>query len=101
LYESLAEGDEPPFPEAGMKPIFSKLKQGQHVLQARGELNLEVTVGPTGEAIEVKDFGGVTGANAYEMTNYAQSLLVMTKFKPAVCQGKPCVMQFPFKLKLN
>jgi hypothetical protein len=35
------------------------------------------------------------------MTAYAQQLLMLTTYKPAVCQGKPCVMQFPFKLELN
>ena len=101
LYESLPEGDEPPFPAKGIKPIFSQLQQGQRVLQARGELNLAVTVGTDGKAIKVEDFGGVTGANAGEMTNYAQSLLMMAKYKPAVCKGQPCVMQFPFRLPLN
>jgi hypothetical protein len=101
LYETLPEGDEPPFPVKGIKPIFSQLQQGQRVLQARGELNLAVTVGSDGNAIKVEDFGGVTGANAYEMTNYAQSLLMMAKYKPALCKGQPCVMQFPFKLPLN
>jgi len=101
LYESLPEGDEPPFPDKGIKPIFTKLQQGQRVLQARGELNLAVTVGPDGKPIKVEDFGGVTGPNAYEMTNYAQSLLMLATYKPALCKGQPCVMQFPFKLPLN
>lgn len=101
LYESLPEGDEPPFPIKGIKPIFSQLQQGQRVLQARGELNLAVTVGPDGKPIKVEDYGGVTGANALEMTNYAQSLLMLATYKPALCQGKPCAMQFPFKLPLN
>jgi len=101
MYESLPEGDEPPFPAQGIKPIFTKLQQGQRVLQARGELNLAVTVGPDGKAIKVEDFGGVDGPNAHEMTNYAQSLLLLTQYKPAVCSGKPCVMQFPFKIPLN
>jgi hypothetical protein len=101
LYVKLADGDEPPFPATGIKPIFNAIKKGQSVLQARGELNFGVTVGPDGVASNVEDYGGVSGANAYEMSQYVASVLVKAKYKPAVCQGKPCTMQFPFKLKLN
>jgi hypothetical protein len=101
MYEKLADGDEPPFPVTGLKPIFVAIKKGQSVLQARGELNFGVTVGPDGVASKVDDFGGVGGANAHEMTQYVASVLVNAKYKPAVCQGKPCTMQFPFRLKLN
>jgi len=101
MYEKLADGDEPPFPATGIKPIFSAIKQGQSVLQARGELNFGVTVGPDGVASKVDDFGGVDGPNAYEMSQFVASVLVKAQYKPALCQGKPCTMQFPFKLKLN
>ena len=101
MYETLAPGDEPPFPLKGLKPVFSLIQQGQDALQAKGEINLAVTVGPDGTATNVGDFGSVSGPNAYEMTNYAASILMMQKYKPAVCAGKPCEMQFPFKLKLD
>ncbi|MEO8064556.1 MAG: hypothetical protein ABI821_17605 [Pseudomonadota bacterium] len=101
MYEKLADGDEPPFPAKGMKPIFNAIKKGQSVLRARGELNFGVTVGPDGVASKVDDFGGVGGPNAYEMSQYVASILVKAQYKPAVCQGKPCSMQFPFRLKLN
>ena len=101
LYASLPEDDEPPFPVDGIKPLFKSLKKGQSQLQARGELNLAVTVNTNGDAIRVEDFGGVKGVNAHEMTQYAQSVFMMAKFKPGVCSGQPCVMQFPFRIKLN
>jgi hypothetical protein len=101
LYEKLADGDEPPFPATGIKPIFNAIKKGQFVLQARGELNFGVTVGPDGVASKVDDFGGVGGPNAYEMSQYVASVLVNAQYKPALCQGTPCTMQFPFRLKLN
>src|SRR5262245_6038659 len=37
-YEALPEGDEPPFPENGIKPIFSAIRKAQRIRQARGEL---------------------------------------------------------------
>lgn len=101
LYEALAPGDEPPFPEAGMRPVFNSIRKGQQVVRARGQLNMVVTVGPDGKALQVADMGGVHGVNAREMTRFAGSVLLMTKFKPAVCHGMPCTSQFPLILDLT
>ena len=101
FYEGLAPTDEPPFPAAGMRPVFNSIKKGQQIARARGQLNLVVTVGPDGKALEVADLGGVGGANAMEMARFAGSVLLMTKFKPAVCGGNPCKSQFPFILDLR
>jgi outer membrane biosynthesis protein TonB len=98
MYEALKPGDEPPFPLEGIKPIINAINKGQSMMRARGELNLTVTVGPDGKATEVADYGSTRNR---EMLNYAASILLMTKFKPAVCSGKPCTMQFPFALKLT
>src|SRR5262249_834765 len=100
LYESMPPGDEPPFPLQGMRPVFNSLKKGQRIVHARGQLNMVVTVSPEGKALDVADHGKVGGANAAEMTQFAQSVLLMTKFKPAVCSGKPCKSEFPFQLDL-
>jgi hypothetical protein len=98
LYESMGPEDEPPFPIEGIKPIFSALKKAQYKIKARGELNFAVSVGPDGKATKVEDFGS---SDKPAMTELAGSILLMTKFKPAVCGGKPCAMQFPFRLRLT
>jgi hypothetical protein len=98
MYESLAPGDEPPFPEEGIKPIFTAIKDAQSRLQARGVLNMAVTVGPDGRAIKVENFGDVENA---EMTEVTQKALLRTKYKPAMCSGSPCTMQFRFTQKLR
>lgn len=98
MYESLGPDDEPPFPLEGMKPIFSALKEAQRIVKARGELNMAVTVGPDGKATKVEDFGGV---HNLQMTELAQQVLLLTKYKPGICNGTPCTMAFPFRLKLK
>jgi hypothetical protein len=98
LYESMPQTDEPPFPAEGLRPVFGAIKKAQNVLQAKGELNLAVTVGPDGKATKVEDFGGVDNK---DMTQFAGSVLLMTRYKPATCNGSPCTMQFPFRLKLK
>ena len=97
-YENIAPGDEPPFPEKGIKPIFNAISNAQHILQARGELNMTVTVGPDGNAIQVEDFSNVHNA---QMREALQNALMLTKYKPAVCNGAPCTMQFKFTQSLK
>jgi len=99
-YQSIRDGDEPPFPVQGLKPVFSAIQKGQDVMQARGVLDFTVSVGPDGKATNVEGADTITGVNAREMSNYVASVLMMAKYKPAVCGGQPCAMQFPFKLKL-
>ena len=98
MYESLKPGDEPPFPLDGLKPIINAINKGQSLVRARGELNLTVTVGPDGKATEVADYGSTRND---EILKFAASILLLTKYKPAICSGRPCTMQFPFNLKLT
>jgi len=98
MYDSLPGGDEPPFPLEGLKPVVGAIRKAQAQLKARGELYLAVTVGADGKVKQVADYSSI---NNPEMTKFAASILLMTKFKPAVCGGAPCVMQFPFNLKLR
>jgi len=98
MYEALPAGDEPPFPETGMKPIFSAIRKAQRIRQARGELIMAVTVGPDGKATKVEELGNVYDL---QMTEIAQQVLLLTKYKPAVCSGKPCEMKFKFTQKLK
>jgi hypothetical protein len=100
LYAALPDEDEPPFPVKGLKPLFSAIQKGQDIMQARGQLDFVTTVGPDGKATHVDSLGGVMGVNAHAMSEYVASVLMMAKYKPAICSGKPCTMQFPFKLKL-
>ena len=90
-YESIAPGDEPPFPTEGTKPIHDAVRKGQAKLLVTGELFLKATVESTGDVSAVK----AVGSPSPEMTKFAASVLLLTKFKPAVCGGRPCQMDFP------
>jgi len=98
MYENMADGDEPPFPENGIQPIVNAIRKAQRLRQARGELNMSVTVGPDGNATKVEDLGGVYDI---QMTEIAQQVLLLTRYKPAICKGQPCTMQFRFTQKLK
>jgi hypothetical protein len=90
-YENIASGDEPPFPAEGTKRIHDAVRKAQAKLLVTGELILVATVEATGEVSTVK----VIGSPSPEMTQFAASVLLLTKFKPAVCGGLPCKMDFP------
>jgi len=92
-YESMPAADEPPFPAEGMKPIHEAIGKAQAKLRARGELSLIATVGPNGEVSSVN----AVGSPNPEMARFAGQVLLLTKFKPAVCGGQPCRMDFPLR----
>jgi hypothetical protein len=96
-YENLGVQDEPPFPADGLAPIMRLLSQAQQKLLVSGSLYLIVDVGADGNAREVK----AIGSPSPEMTNFAASVLALAKYKPGVCAGQPCRMQFPFVIEFD
>jgi hypothetical protein len=84
-WESVPEGDEPPFQAYGLKPIHSAMLEAQSILRVEGEVS------------QVK----TAGSPSPEMTKFAASVIGVTKFKPAICGGKPCKMDFPFSYKFT
>jgi hypothetical protein len=93
-YESMGPEDEPPFPEDGTGVIIKPLVKAQHKLLVTGPLRLIVDVSPEGDATSVK----AIGSPSPEMTRFAASVLLLTKFKPALCAGVPCAQQYVFYL---
>jgi len=92
FYESMAPGDEPPFPAEGLKPIHQVLAKAQQKLLVTGEIILIATVAADGSVSQVK----AIGSPSTELTNFVSALLLLTKFKPALCRGEPCKMDYPF-----
>ena len=97
LYERIEPGDEPPFPADGLKPILEAIRKGQSKLLVTGTLTL---------AADVDSSGDVTKVEVYDnpdpiLTKFAASVLMITKFKPAICKGVPCRMQYPFSFVMR
>ena len=97
LYERIEPGDEPPFPAEGLKPIYEAVGKAQARLLVTGKLILVVTVDSTGEASAVR----AIGSPSEEMTKFAASVLMLTKYKPALCGGTSCRMDYPFSFSFN
>ena len=96
-YENIGPGDEPPYPEDGLKPVVAAISKAQDRLMARGDLRLVVTVGPDGQATLVQAYDSPSP----EMTRFVAQLFMLVRYKPALCGGVPCTMQYPFYLKFS
>jgi hypothetical protein len=89
----LGPGDEPPFPARGMRPVVDSIMKVQGRLGYEGELYLAATVDPDGRVNAVK----VLRSPDPEMSRIAATALMETEFKPALCAGRPCRMDFPLR----
>lgn len=93
-YENIGPNDEPPFPALGLGPIYRAIGEAQRKLLVNGEMVLAVTVDGEGKPTSVE---ALKSADA-KMTKVAATVLMLTSYKPALCDGKPCVMQFPVRI---
>jgi hypothetical protein len=93
-YQEIKEGDEPPFPAEGLKAYLDPIQKAQQKLLVEGAVNLIATVDRKGEVVRVQ----VLGTPIPKMSEFAGRALLLTRFKPAVCAGEPCQMDFPVYL---
>ncbi|MFN0185394.1 MAG: hypothetical protein ACKVQR_16400 [Aquabacterium sp.] len=93
-YERMDAGDEPPYPLAGMAPLMDGMSRAQSKVPVRGWLRLVADVNASGKVVNVAAYGTAPKP----MAEFGAKLLAMTAFKPAVCKGRPCAMQFPLEL---
>jgi hypothetical protein len=96
FYEDMPVEDEPPFPLKGMQPVLQDLSRLLGAARAEGVVHLEMTVDPTGKTTAFK----IYKMPDLDTAKYVAVVFKETKFKPAVCGGKPCQMDFPFRLRI-
>lgn len=97
LYEHLDEADEPPYPLKGTKEILRAISNAQDVLHLQGDLSVFVEVNADGTPNAV----GVMKSPDERMTNLVATALIHERYKPGLCKGTPCKMQFPLRIKLG
>lgn len=97
-YEHIAPGDEPPFPQDGLMPIYDAWIKGRKKLpNMQGPMLLVASIDKKGEVTDVQ----IIETPSMTFAQYAASVLLLTKFKPAVCRGEPCKMDFPFYMNFT
>jgi hypothetical protein len=96
-YAQLHGADEPPFPIDGLAPISRAVANAQGIAFSDGELLALVDVDTQGNARSVSV---VRSPNA-RVASLVTHVLTREKYKPAVCAGQPCAMQFRFHVLLS
>ncbi len=96
-YEPMAEGDEPPFPSEGLRPIVDAVMKANAKLLVEGPVELIVDVDANGDATAVS----VLRSSSPKMVDFAAHILMLTKYKPAFCSGQPCRMQYPLNFNFT
>jgi hypothetical protein len=96
-YEAMPADDEPPFPAQGLLPIFDAFKRGADKQAPLGTLTLVADVDGEGKVRHVDSFGKVDA----DFARFASRVLVATPFKPAICGGKPCNMQYVLRVQFG
>lgn len=96
-YEGMPAGDEPPFPADGLLTVFTAVKNGMDKLGPLGTLTLVADVDSTGKVRHVDAFGKVDP----DFARFASRVLVSTPFKPGLCAGKACNMQYVLRMEFS
>lgn len=97
-YEKMQTNDEPPYPANGLMPILNAVRDihEKTELQFKGPLTLYVDVDSEGKPKSVS----VVQSPDKQITQVAALALMKQTYKPAVCNGTPCAMQYPFHVEL-
>lgn len=95
-YDAMPADDEPPFPAEGLLPVFMAVQTGSGRQPPLGKLTLVADVDSAGQVRHVDTFGQVDA----EFARYAARVLAATPFKPGVCAGRPCNMQYVLKMQI-
>ena len=98
LYEGMPDTDEPPFPAAGMRSIIDDVAEISGFYKAYGFVSFFVTVDTQGNATQVRIMNAPTNMDAAKAISH---VLVNAKYKPAICGGRPCAMEFPARFNLT
>jgi hypothetical protein len=96
-YENLAADDEPPYPLDGYKDIVDAVRVAYDDLREDGHLDAVLKITAQGEMQAISFYKSPSA----EMSNEVASALLDVKFKPAVCAGSPCAMEFPLVMNLG
>ncbi len=97
LYVTMADADEPPFPLRGLQEIYGPISRAAQRLLVEGEVAVDVQVDAKGEGVSLK----VLKSPSPEFTRFVASVVLSIRYKPALCGGAPCAMEFPVRVKLE
>lgn len=96
-YEAFPTNHEPPYPKAGLQALLRQMIPAQRLVRAEGSLSVLADVDASGKVTSVS----VLLTPDPAMSQAAAAALMRTEFKPALCAGQPCKMQFPLRISFT
>lgn len=90
-FESLKTSEEPPYPVEGLRPIYAAISRAQQFILTWGRLKARAWIDVTGNVDRI-EFFELPDPRLREVVT---ATLFPMKFKPALCAGRPCEMEFP------
>jgi hypothetical protein len=96
-YPILQEQDEPPYPVGGVAAITQPFIEVQKKLLTEADFRLNVLVDVDGKPTSAE----IIKAPTPELGRVAATILLLSKYKPAICAGKPCAMRYPAHFKFT
>jgi TonB family protein len=97
VYEPMPDGDEPPYPLHGTIGMIRAISKLQNHLAVEGSLVLAADINENGDATRVEALKSPDP----EMTKLVATILMLQKYKPAICGGVPCTMQYPIRVDFS
>jgi hypothetical protein len=92
-YDSVGPKDEPPYPKYGLSDVADAVARMPRREPLEGEVILTVRVDERGVAQSVSIYKTPDA----KLSNVVAATLTRTKFKPGLCEGRPCAMDYVFK----
>lgn len=92
-YDSVGPNDEPPYPKYGLIEVADAVARMPRREPVEGDMVLTVRVDERGDAKSVS----VYKTPDAKLSNLVALMLTRSKFKPGVCEGRPCTMDYVFK----
>jgi hypothetical protein len=96
LYVDMPSSDEPPFPEDGLIHVIRDIGEFANRLKQSEDVSIAVVVNDVGEATSIR----LLRYQNIETAKAVAYFLVKERYKPARCDGLPCAMEFPFRVRL-
>lgn len=92
-YDSVGPKDEPPYPKYGLSDVADAVARMPRREPIEGEVILTVRVDERGDAKSVSIYKTPDA----KLSNLVALTLTRSKFKPGLCEGRPCAMDYVFK----
>ncbi len=96
-FNILGEDDVPPYPVGGTAEIIKAAKSANWEFGQHGELLMDVLVDEQGHPQDVI----IRQTPGKGVGEFMAGVLLLTRYTPAKCAGKPCALRFPVWLDLR